>query len=175
MPDTSCDVTQLLAKLKITPDRRTKHGCSHGVQRTTEYTIWCGMRQRCLNPTAKDFARYGGRGIKICERWDNFLVFLKDMGFRPNGKMLERKDNNGDYGPDNCIWATPHEQALNRRRHFRTFFIIQGIRASFVQHCERIGIRPQCVMHRLTRGWDEEEAFTYPVRKVNRSGMVQHG
>lgn len=97
-----------------------KHGQSSYKHRKASrtYKTWESMLRRCTNPKDKDYGNYGGRGITICSRWrDSFVDFLADMGERPEGRTLDRKDVNGNYEPKNCAWATPQEQAQNRRKY----------------------------------------------------------
>lgn len=88
----------------------TQDGQSH----TAAYRSWTAMWKRCTKTHYHAYHRYGGRGIKVCERWKNFLDFLADMGQPPSGCWLDRKNNNGDYTPENCKWSTPTESANNR-------------------------------------------------------------
>ncbi|NDC25306.1 MAG: hypothetical protein EBZ49_14425 [Proteobacteria bacterium] len=98
-----------------------KNNLIHGMaNKTPTYRTWKEMRQRCLNPRSDKARWYSGRGIKICDRWlQSFEAFLEDMGERPVGKTLDRKDVNGNYEPSNCRWATPRQQAESNRGCFR--------------------------------------------------------
>lgn len=91
-------------------------GKRHGLSGTREHATWLDMRNRCRNLNYYNYAIYGGRGIKVCERWDTFENFLADMGPRPSkDHSLDRIDNYGDYEPSNCKWSTRSEQSKNRR------------------------------------------------------------
>jgi hypothetical protein len=113
--------TQSCGCLRRLGSRRT-----HGRTGTSEYRTWRVMRERCSNPNNKDYKDYGGRGIKVCARWDKFENFYADMGPRPKGLTLGRIDNEDDYYPENCKWETWIEQARNRRprRFYSTYLRI---------------------------------------------------
>jgi len=134
---------------------------SHGLSRTPEYKAWKRMRCRCNNPGAHNYKDYGGRGITVCDRWDSFENFLSDMGPRPSAwHSVERNQNDGDYEPGNCVWATKTEQARNRRSS--RFLEIDGVRLTLAGWAERFGQSVHKVHKRLKRGWTITEALERP-------------
>ncbi len=112
------------------PEVRHKHlgcGCAvgrtsvHGMSHTPEHEAWAAMRKRCENPRHAAYPNYGGRGVRVCQRWQSFENFYEDMGSRPSPlHSLDRVDNDGGYEPANCRWATKSEQASNRRLRRRS-------------------------------------------------------
>lgn len=140
-----------------------KHGHTIGHKPTPEYRAWAQMMTRCNNPNADKYAYYGGRGIKVCDRWQKFENFLADMGVKPSkGHSVERKNNDGDYCPENCRWATKKEQSSNRRSN--TLVTYQGRTQTLKQWAEEIGMKYATLHARISiRGWSVERSFTEPV------------
>lgn len=129
-----------------------------------EYRAWKRMRIRCNNKNTKDYKDYGGRGIKICSRWDNFMLFLLDMGQKPDETTLDRKDVNKDYSPRNCRWATIHEQANNKTS--TVWVTIQGKRMSMRNACNLLNISYSMVKQRVKKlGWPIEMAIEIPSQR----------
>ena len=121
-------------------------------------------KQRCLNPSNRDYKYYGGRGIKICDRWlESFDNFLEDMGVRPEGMTLERKENDKDYCPENCIWAPRSVQSQNTRKAHLIEY--DGEVHTIAEWERKLGWKPGVLKARIGRlGYSIEEAFTKPVK-----------
>jgi hypothetical protein len=137
----------------------TFHGQSGRSLTTLTYACWARMLQRCNNPKYIGYTNYGGRGIKVCERWHKFENFFEDMGECPRGMTLDRKDNNGDYTPDNCRWATPTEQANNRRSNIWKEY--KGEWKTIAQWARSLDIKYGTLYSRLNGyGWSIERALS---------------
>lgn len=137
---------------------------THGMSGTATYRVWKSMRERCYSPAHKNYADYGGRGIGICERWaQDYRNFFADMGERPAGKTIERLDVNGNYNPDNCVWADATVQSRNRRS--ARIVNVQGRDMCVSEASELYGLCARTVGHRLSQGWDVMAALQTPVRR----------
>lgn len=134
----------------------------HGMSNTKEYKTWNKIKQRCLNPNNDRFNRYGKRGIKVCRRWLNsFDNFFKDMGYAPSKKhTIERINNNKNYSPSNCIWATRDIQ--NRNTSFNKYVIINGEKKCISEWCKIYGLNRGSVQSRLNKGMNPKEAILKP-------------
>lgn len=134
---------------------------SHGEYRSPEWVCWMNMVQRCTNPNNPAYDRYGGTGIEVCERWMKFENFLADMGKRPNGMSIDRRDNNKGYELSNCRWATDTTQARNRK--VTVELELNGRKQSLMEWADELGMKASVIHTRLWRGWSVEKALTTPV------------
>jgi hypothetical protein len=144
------------------------------------YSTWHGMRQRCNYPKHEQYSDYGGRGIRVCPEWDDFLTFVKDVGDKPSPvHQLDRKENDGDYKPGNVHWVTAKQNARDTRRSNRVLF--QGESLTVSEWAERYNIDPIVLGGRLRRGWSMERAVSedvgtngidYNVPKVSNTQML---
>jgi hypothetical protein len=148
-----------------------RHGLSGGYMQT----VWSDMKRRCYSAHRADYPRYGGRGIRVCDRWvlgegamSGLECFAADMGERPSeAHQLERKDNNGDYEPSNCVWAHRSQQDYNKRNTFLVF--AQGKQLNLAEASKIAGIPKSVIWRRVRCGMSHDEACTRPVRQTRRS------
>lgn len=152
-----CKTCAANLKLKVS----TKHSMSY----TPTYKSWSEMIVRCYCETNSSYPRYGGRGIKVCDRWrESFQNFFEDMGERPENKTLDRIDNSGNYEPGNCKWSTAQEQALNRRSS--VILTYKGKTQNLSQWAKELGFSDETLRSRIKRGWSTEQVFeTLPLRR----------
>lgn len=133
---------------------------THGATDTRAYRSWAGMMRRCTNKNDQRWPLYGGRGIKVCDRWTDAANFIQDMGQPPAGHSLDRIDVNGNYEPSNCRWATQKQQNRNTRRTKYAEF--DGVILPLREWAELLNIPYSMLRDRLARGWDFRRAATEP-------------
>lgn len=148
-------------KKEMLKDKQYKHGGKN----TDEYNSFISMKQRCVNPKNQAYINYGGRGIRVCDRWleadgRGYIHFLEDMGERPEGMTLERIDNNGNYEPSNCKWATRTEQGYNRRKDERNKSGVTGVHWD-----KRAGKWKATIGYKGKEHWNHYEEFQDAVDK----------
>lgn len=140
---------------EVVVKRNTSHGLS---KNSATYRSWKDMRARCNSPSNSDFKDYGGRGVSICDRWNDFGAFFADMGERPTGTTLDRIEVNGNYEPSNCRWATASQQANNKRSNHVIEY--RGQKRTLLQWCGEFGIDHSKARYRLKMGWALDDVFS---------------
>ena len=150
----------------------SQRNSTHGMSGKSEYITWKGMKQRCCNVNNPSYSSYGGRGISICERWSDaktgFANFLMDMGYKPSSNhSLDRIDNDGNYEPSNCTWATKTQQASNRRSNI--LFLHNGAAKTLKQISELESVCYKKLHHRVAKGFTIEESINLIRSKANAS------
>lgn len=140
---------------------------THGMSNTKIFGIWRSMLSRCENKNCAAYKDYGARGITVCDEWHSFDVFFADMGHRPEGKSLDRIDNDKGYCKENCRWASRDEQIANRRASRRVS--INGETKTFSQWEKHFGLPDSTISNRVRKGWDPVRAATTPVRAMTRN------
>lgn len=128
------------------------------------YWVWADMLSRCRNPNHSAWGNYGGRGIRVCDSWTSYGEFVRDMGPRPNGLMLDRIDNDGPYSPENCRWSTRTEQNSNRRN---CIYVEHGeTRVTLREYCRRENLTYRPIVKRIQNlGWSVDDALNVPLGK----------
>ena len=155
-------------KREVSAEQIKRLSITHGLSKTRTYQIWKGMRKRCINPAEQSWAKYGGRGISVCKRWDKFENFLADMGEAPKKFSIDRIDVNGDYKLSNCRWADAKQQANNTRTNLLVRYA--GKEMTLKQWAEELGIPYHRLYQRILRlSWPIERAFSES-KKINQFG-----
>jgi hypothetical protein len=149
-------VTKSCGCLQRDKAREGKHALKHGFSSTSTYHTWNAMIGRCLKPTHRAFKHYGGRGIRVCDRWKTFLNFLADMGERPKGLTLDRVDNDGHYQPENCRWTTQFVQCSNQRK--TRLVVVDGEDVCLREAARRVGVSHSAISERAKRKGISDQA-----------------
>jgi hypothetical protein len=148
---------------------------THGKSKCRSYSVWRSMKRRCQNPACKDYPNYGGRGIKVCPEWQSFMGFYVCMGDRPDNLTIDRIDNDGNYCPQNCRWATRSEQNANRSSDYRYFnrsprlITWAGSTRRITAWARITGISRHAIDWRLEHGWEVGTALTMPVKSRKKT------
>lgn len=142
---------------------KSKHPC---------YYVWKSMHDRCRNPRSRAWNDYGGRGIDVCERWDDFHTFAADMGERPDGYSIDRIDNNAGYSPENCRWADQKTQMRNRR--VAVFVEIEGKSYRAIDLSDATGLKADTIIHRASLGLPYDQVVSSE-RMVYKPGLALGG
>lgn len=146
-------------RIESTVISKTTHGATRSGIRSAEYNSWRALSDRCYNTKNKGYKHYGARGIKVCKRWSRFENFLSDMGEKPTAKhSIDRKNNDGNYTPSNCRWATSKQQTRNYRRN--RFLVMGGVKQTITDWAEKYGISSRTISHRLNIGWSVKKSIT---------------
>jgi len=171
----TCGTVKIIRSSHLVAKRTLSCGCiqrertkerfmTHGQYNTSEYRTWCHLRERCSNPNDKGYPNYGGRGISVCDRWKSFENFFADVGKRPTpSHTLDRIDNDGNYCPENCRWATWSQQMRNRRN--TRMLTLHGETKCMTEWSQIKKIHIGTLWNRISKlGWTDEKALTTPVR-----------
>lgn len=164
----SCGCLQRDA-VTVSGKANTSHGHARKGKVSKTFQAWMAMISRCYNENVENYPRYGGRGITVCDQWrDSFEAFLADMGEAPEGTSLDRfPDNNGNYEPENCRWATILEQ--NRNKSNNTLLELDGVRRTISEWAEVTGLMSTTISKRMVYWNDVRKALTTPLIKRGRA------
>lgn len=165
-----CGTEKIVVGANLRRGLTTSCGCTYAIRHPPgtkyEYKIYVGMIQRCTNPKSPGYKNYGGKGVRVCERWRaSFLAFLQDMGRRPSSQYsIDRIDSRGDYAPENCRWATWLQQGRNKSTN--RILTVDGLSMTVSAWSEKVNISKSTILMRLNRGWSMEQAVKTPVRRA---------
>lgn len=170
--DCSCGGTRVVPSYFLNKGKNLSCGCInypniHGLSRTREYNTWKGIKNRCYNTNDSHYPSYGGRGIEMCDRWlESPETFISDMGLCPDGYSIEREDVNGNYTPDNCVWASNIVQSRNTRRTVRVTY--KGEEMVSTDFADKIGLPRSSVNKYLKLGMSPDEIARQPRKPLQR-------